>query len=80
MKLSTASLIAAVGILAMTTSSTHAQTDEELRCFHSCTKQYSKPIGDCILLYKGKPKHPKRIECLREETSWWLDCKESCVD
>ncbi|KAF9971367.1 hypothetical protein BGZ73_005716 [Actinomortierella ambigua] len=69
-------LVAVIGILALATSSTHAQGEEE--CVLRCDEGFSQTLTDCIVPYKGKPKNPARIKCLEDTGYRWLNCKENC--
>lgn len=78
MQLSTASLIAFIGMLAVTLTTVNAQGDPS--CIQKCDEEFSAPLGDCILAHPKKPKHPERKQCVGDAYYEWVDCLENCYD
>ncbi|KAF9131471.1 hypothetical protein BGW39_001784 [Mortierella sp. 14UC] len=78
MKLSTASLIAVIGMLAVTLPSVNAQGDPV--CIKTCDEGFSAPLGACILAHPKRPKNPERKQCVADAYSQWVNCLENCYD
>ncbi|KAF9128690.1 hypothetical protein BG015_004303, partial [Linnemannia schmuckeri] len=78
MQLSTASLIAVVGMLAVTLTTVSAQGDPV--CIKRCDEAFSAPLGDCILAHPKEPKHPERKQCVGDAHYQWRDCLENCYE
>lgn len=78
MQLSTASLIAVVGILAVTLTTVSAQGDPV--CIKRCDELFSGPLGACILAHPKRPKNPERKKCVGDAYFEWQDCLENCFD
>ncbi|KAF9926346.1 hypothetical protein FBU30_004043 [Linnemannia zychae] len=78
MKSTTASLIAAIGMLAVALTSVNAQGDPV--CIKRCDEAFSAPLGDCILAHPKQPKNPERKQCVEDAHYKWVNCLENCYD
>jgi hypothetical protein len=78
MKLSTATLVVVVSMLAMTLTSVNAQGDPV--CIKTCDEKFSATVGDCILAHPKKPKNPERKKCVDDVYFDWVNCLENCYD